>query len=547
MSTKVIPDQAYQTVNLSLLDESPTNPRRTFEPNKLAELADSIRIHGLIQPITVRPQGKRFEIVAGARRFRAAQLADQTAVPVRILNLTDEQTVEVQIIENSQRQDVHPYEEAAGYQRLLELPGYDVAALSSKTGKSQSHIYARLSLMQLIPEVAEAFQQERITASHANLIARLTPEQQAEAFQQCFRTDWRDKEPILLPAKNLAAWITSNLYLPLERAPFPADDANLVPEAGACVDCPRRSGANTQLFADLANDQCFDRECYQHKITVYLDRELANAPELVQIKTSFHGNEGAYAEALDPHDYTVVRSALRPAEDDSAESDEDEEDDVDGPVPDTDAVCSSTKPALVVFGPQIGTRVSVCTDKECPIHHPQRNYERDPEQEQRWKEHQRRIKAEERERKAREARYTALIERLPKIITEEQQRFLLNGLVLGDTDLSRERLAMRFEGDESTNFTAEEVCANVLAKLEPERFAAFLAELALGSYVSLPPEGEVDVLARAEELFPDTKPKGKATKNPPKVTPKAAGKGSKKTAAPSTAKAKKATSKRGKA
>ncbi len=77
------------------------------------------------------------------------------------------------LVENSQRVDVHPYEEAQGFQRLLDIPGYDVAALAEKSGKSASHVYARLSLLQLIPAMAEAFTQERITASHANLIARL--------------------------------------------------------------------------------------------------------------------------------------------------------------------------------------------------------------------------------------------------------------------------------------------------------------------------------------------------------------------------------------
>ena len=85
--------------------------------------------------------------------------------------LSDAAAMEWQLIENSQRVDVHPYEEAQGFQRLLDLPGYDVAALVEKSGKSASHIYARLSLLQLIPIVAEAFRLERITASHANLIA----------------------------------------------------------------------------------------------------------------------------------------------------------------------------------------------------------------------------------------------------------------------------------------------------------------------------------------------------------------------------------------
>ena len=110
-------------------------------------------------------------------------------MPVRILELTDQQTLEIQIIENSQRQDVHPYEEAAGYKRLLDLPGYSVDTLVQKTGRSQSHIYARLTLLELIPEVAIAFQEERITASHANLIARLPATRQAEAFEECWRKD----------------------------------------------------------------------------------------------------------------------------------------------------------------------------------------------------------------------------------------------------------------------------------------------------------------------------------------------------------------------
>ena len=114
MSTLAIQSTGYQTLTLDQMHESSTNPRRTFEPNKLAELAESLRTHGLIQPITVRPHDEGFEIVAGARRFRAAQIAELDEVPVRILNLTDEQTVEIQIIENSQRIDVHPYEEAAG-------------------------------------------------------------------------------------------------------------------------------------------------------------------------------------------------------------------------------------------------------------------------------------------------------------------------------------------------------------------------------------------------------------------------------------------------
>jgi ParB family chromosome partitioning protein len=307
MHTAAIAESGYRNLPLSMLDESSTNPRRTFELTKLVELAQSLTIHGLIQPITVRPKGERFEVVAGARRFRAAQIAELADVPTRILELSDEQTVEIQIVENAQRQDVHFYEEATGYQRLLDFPGYDVAALASKCGKSQSHIYARLSLLQLIPDVAEAFQQERITASHANLIARLTPEQQAEAFKNCFRKDWQDTEGHLLPAKHLAAWIDTNLYLALAEAPFPTDDPTLNAEAGACLTCPRRTGFNTQLFVDVEADHCLDAACYGSKVAASIAREIAANPEFVQISTEWRPANERQAGQLLPTEYRRVQ------------------------------------------------------------------------------------------------------------------------------------------------------------------------------------------------------------------------------------------------
>ena len=202
---------AFQYLAIDTIHESTTNPRRTFEETKLKELAHSIRQHGLIQPLTVRPNAEGFEIVAGARRFRASLLAELFSVPARIVEIDDAQALEWQLVENSQRVDVHPYEEAQGFQRLLDMPGYDVAALVEKSGKSASHIYSRLSLLQLIPTIAEAFTQERISASHAILLACLPQEAQAAAYEQCWRKDWQDKEPHLLPAKHHSAWIQAKL------------------------------------------------------------------------------------------------------------------------------------------------------------------------------------------------------------------------------------------------------------------------------------------------------------------------------------------------
>jgi ParB family chromosome partitioning protein len=112
---------AFQYLAIDTIHESTTNPRRTFEESKLHELAESIRQHGLIQPITVRPNKEGFEIVAGARRYRASLLAEQFSIPSRIVELTDAQALEWGLVENSQRVDVHPYEEAQGLRFILHL------------------------------------------------------------------------------------------------------------------------------------------------------------------------------------------------------------------------------------------------------------------------------------------------------------------------------------------------------------------------------------------------------------------------------------------
>jgi ParB family chromosome partitioning protein len=204
--------------------------------------------------------------------------------------------------------------------------------LVEKSGKSASHIYARLSLLQLIPKVAEAFTQERITASHANLIARLPQESQAEAFEQCWRKDWQDSEPHLLPAKHVSTWIQNNLYLELADAPFDREDSTLNPAAGACVTCPRRSGYNTSLFSDVSGDQCLDENCYQIKLTHHLDREVAARPELIQI-------ENGWRNAKEQRPGAVQRGVFREIETVAENPDAE-------PAP----PCAASKPAIIVYG-----------------------------------------------------------------------------------------------------------------------------------------------------------------------------------------------------
>lgn len=500
MSTAAVLSE-YRTIPLSLIDESTTNPRRTFEQSKLIELAQSIGVNGLVQPITVRPKDGRFEIVAGARRYRAAQIAEWADVPTRVLELSDAQALEIQIVENSQREDVHPYEEASGYQRLLDQPGYDVAALASKCGKSQSHIYARLTLLSLIPEVAQAFQEEKITASHANLLARLTPEQQAAAFPNAFRSDYRDNEPHLLPAKHLAAWIEENLYLALADAPFDRESATLVPEAGSCLACPKRTGYNTALFSDVADDNCLDGECFRSKINAHIESAKAGIANLVQISTVYRSPKEKPAAELAPAEYRVIQ------EEDGEPSE----------------TCDSAAPGIVTYGHGVGTIRMVCADQDCAIHYPRRSGptaagREDSEWEAMMKRNEEEREQRKRENEKREKRLRSLILRLPSSGTEEQNRFLLTALVMGDLDDAAERIALRLEGEDTdSNKSSDDVCAEAFATCMPSSLFGYFAELALGSWVNVPRPEERDYLVEAEKLFPkvaeDTAKKTTAKKN----------------------------------
>jgi len=121
MTTAVQTQSEYRNLPLVSLTESATNPRRSFDQTALGELAESIKTQGILAPLVVRPVGQHFEIVAGARRYRAAQLAGLETAPVRIVELTDAQALETSIVENLQRRDVHPLDEANGFAALMRL------------------------------------------------------------------------------------------------------------------------------------------------------------------------------------------------------------------------------------------------------------------------------------------------------------------------------------------------------------------------------------------------------------------------------------------
>jgi len=167
------PRRADQRVPIENLRPNPDQPRRSFAEDALAELAASIREKGIIQPLIVRPDATNagaFEIVAGERRWRAAQLAQLHDVPVIVRDYSDTEVLEVAIIENIQRADLNAIDEAAGYRQLMDRFGHTQEQLAAALGKSRSHIANQMRLLSLPDDVQAFLVQGRLTAGHARTL-----------------------------------------------------------------------------------------------------------------------------------------------------------------------------------------------------------------------------------------------------------------------------------------------------------------------------------------------------------------------------------------
>lgn len=286
--------QAIKYIPLIDLCRSPTNPRRTFPADKLAEMADSIARHGVLQPVLVRawPEGQaypeslvflrgneqaplpRYEIVAGERRCRAAAMAGTELVPAIVRDLSDNEVLEIQIVENLQREEVHPIEEAEGYQILMQRTGCTAEELAAKVGRSKAYIYARLKLTALCDEARDAFREGKLNASTALLIARIPGDKlQSEALSAIVDA-WSGP----LSFRNAAQVVQNRFTTRLGDAPFDLDKTDLLPDAGSCAACPSRSGNQPELFADITSaDVCTDPGCFQRKREAWAELKRADA------------------------------------------------------------------------------------------------------------------------------------------------------------------------------------------------------------------------------------------------------------------------------
>ena len=179
-------DSAYRLLPIYKVEPNPDHPRHDFDEEELQALSESISVHAVIQPLTVRemPNGY-YQIIAGERRWRAARMANISDVPVIVVEADDKKAMELALIENLQRQDLNPVEEALGYQSLIEEYGLTQEEAASRVGKSRPAVANALRLLGLCPEVLELLKSGAISAGHARAVLTLkTEKQQAEAAKK---------------------------------------------------------------------------------------------------------------------------------------------------------------------------------------------------------------------------------------------------------------------------------------------------------------------------------------------------------------------------
>jgi ParB family chromosome partitioning protein len=223
---------AVEKINLKKIRAGVYQPRQNFEETELQDLADSIKEHGVIQPIILRKtDGDFYEIIAGERRFRAAKIANLTEIPAIVRKFSDNDALEIAIIENVQRSDLSPTEEARGYQRLMKEFSYTQEIVAKKVGKSRAHIANLLRLLTLPEKVREYLDSKQISMGHARaIINSINPEElakkiiakglnvrDAEEIVRDEKIEKAKRTPVLVRTESRIKFINSEHLVALEN------------------------------------------------------------------------------------------------------------------------------------------------------------------------------------------------------------------------------------------------------------------------------------------------------------------------------------------
>ncbi|RYF73356.1 MAG: ParB/RepB/Spo0J family partition protein, partial [Comamonadaceae bacterium] len=321
------------TLALDHIVPSKTN-RKVFDPEAMQLLAASIKAYGILQPLLVRPlpperlqetfadpetRHATHEIIAGERRWRAARIAGLAAVPYLERAAGGAIPQVMQLLENIQREDLKPLDEARGIEALVHEHGYTREQVAEALGRSRTHVFESQRLLDLCPDAIAALQSGTLTRSVALVVAqRPTAALQAE-FTKRVLTTGPDGGPLSYrSAKDLAA---RSYQTDLAAAPFALDDAALCAKAGACSQCPKRTGATPELFDKNHADVCTDVACFGAKKEAHYEQLASNAREKGRkVITGKEARELMPTEGVAPTGYMLLDKPARKGETESLRS-----------------------------------------------------------------------------------------------------------------------------------------------------------------------------------------------------------------------------------
>jgi ParB/RepB/Spo0J family partition protein len=260
-------------VEVANIKTSATNARgeEDYKGKAQEELEASIKASGLAQPVLIRPlKAGGFELVAGERRLRAHKALGLKEIAAYVRELSDEEAMALQAVENSQRKDLSPLKEATYYRTMAEKMKIPTREIAARVGQSPAYVVRRMKLLTLGEKVLKRLDQEQIGVACAEEFARISdPERQLEAIEEA---EYQAREGNVKRVRE----IVEGYLLALKDAPFNIEDAALVPKAGACGACPKRTGNQSSLFAGVEKaDLCLDAACWKSKEDAHYKAALA--------------------------------------------------------------------------------------------------------------------------------------------------------------------------------------------------------------------------------------------------------------------------------
>lgn len=333
------------TVEVALLRASEDNPRKAKEvEQEVQSLADSMKEVGLLQPILVRPivepeGGTVFEIVCGHRRARAALLLGWDKIPATVVEMDEDKIDSARVIENVQRRDLAPLEEAEYYSYLTTKHNLHVPDLAAKLGKTRAHVARRLALLTLIGPLKLKLAAGELPVGMALKVAPFQPDQQKQVIGYAFRGG-----ELSCTEADLDRWLSETFLLDLTKVLWDLDDPKF-PSAGSCSACPKRAGGKQDLFPGMKGDTCTDPKCFQKKFDTTISSLLKEQPEMVKLSSSY----GYYGEKK-PKDVLKqgeFRGVTKGA-----------------------ATCEHLKNGIWIDGVNRGKIEMICSGSKCSVHDP---------------------------------------------------------------------------------------------------------------------------------------------------------------------------------